>query len=70
VNLRMGKTKCGEDDQGESGLTATGGRWRMFKAVCSAKAGLWLASGITGRKLHTDASLFFCSLQKGGKQAL
>jgi hypothetical protein len=45
----MGKVKCGEDDRGEGGLTAAGGRWRMFKAVCSAKAGLWLASGINGR---------------------
>ena len=42
----------------------------MFKAVCGAKAGLILASGISGANSTPTASLFFCSLQKGGKQAL
>jgi hypothetical protein len=45
----------------------------MLKAVCGAKAGLCLASGISGANSTPTASLApfpFCSLQKGGKQAL
>jgi hypothetical protein len=38
----------------------------MFKAVCNAKACLNHASGITANELHTDASLFFCSLHVRG----
>jgi hypothetical protein len=65
--------KCGEDVQGESysGLTAAGGKMENVQRRYAALRQVSVASsGIRRRKLHTDASLLFCFLQKGGKQAL